>query len=290
MAHLEEDVVAHDEREAEQRVHRDPDASVEARAGETEDDGDRNQQHGLDQQVDDRRDEARRGAREREAHLDTLRRGDRQTVVVLHAMNLARFVSERRSGWEELDRLVVQAGRRTEKLGPLGVRRLGDLYRATAADLALARRRVSRRSARRRAGAARRPRALPRLRRAHPAHIGAPVLQARLLASDPRAARSAGDRDRAARRLGRDLGRVGRSRPGRGRAAGSVGVSRGHAAPAARLRPGALTLRAQRDVEPDLHQQHPRDPARARGRDRVRRRLRAACCSSTGSCSASSAA
>jgi uncharacterized membrane protein SpoIIM required for sporulation len=55
-------------------------------------------------------------------------------------VNLARFVSERRPGWEELDRLVTQAGRRTEKLGPHGVRRLGDLYRATAADLAVARR------------------------------------------------------------------------------------------------------------------------------------------------------
>jgi hypothetical protein len=55
-------------------------------------------------------------------------------------MNLARFVNDRRAGWEELDSLVTQAGRRTEKLGPVGVRRLGDLYRATAADLATARR------------------------------------------------------------------------------------------------------------------------------------------------------
>ena len=56
-------------------------------------------------------------------------------------MNLARFVTERRDAWQELDDLVHRAGRRrTERLGAESVRRLGDLYRATAADLALARR------------------------------------------------------------------------------------------------------------------------------------------------------
>ena len=169
--------------------------------------------------------------------------------------------------------LVVQAGRRTEKLGPLGVRRLGDLYRSTAADLALARRAFPGDplvvALEQRVGRAR-----YLVYGAHTRRTSAlAVLQARLLAGDTRAAGAAADRDRAARRLGRDLGRVGRPRPGRGGAAGSVGVSRGHAAPAARLRPRALALRAQRDVEPDLHQQHPRDPGRARCGDRVRRRL-----------------
>jgi uncharacterized membrane protein SpoIIM required for sporulation len=52
-------------------------------------------------------------------------------------------VSERRSRWHELDALLGRAGRRAESLGPDGVRRLGALYRATAADLALARRKFA---------------------------------------------------------------------------------------------------------------------------------------------------
>lgn len=55
-------------------------------------------------------------------------------------MNRERFVSERRAGWEELERLVAGAGRRASSLGPAGVRRLGTRYRSAAADLALARR------------------------------------------------------------------------------------------------------------------------------------------------------
>jgi uncharacterized membrane protein SpoIIM required for sporulation len=52
-------------------------------------------------------------------------------------------VDTRRDRWRELDALVAQAGRRAESLGPDGVRKLGGLYRASAADLALARRRFA---------------------------------------------------------------------------------------------------------------------------------------------------
>jgi uncharacterized membrane protein SpoIIM required for sporulation len=53
------------------------------------------------------------------------------------------FLEQRRARWGELDALVGRAGRRAESLGPDGVRRLGALYRASAADLALARRRFA---------------------------------------------------------------------------------------------------------------------------------------------------
>lgn len=56
-------------------------------------------------------------------------------------MNLERFCDERRDRWAELRGLVDAAGRRTEQLRPDAIRRLGALYRATAADLAHARRR-----------------------------------------------------------------------------------------------------------------------------------------------------
>ena len=56
-------------------------------------------------------------------------------------MNLERFHATRGARWAELDDLLRRAGGKPERLGPDGVRRLGRLYRATAADLALARRR-----------------------------------------------------------------------------------------------------------------------------------------------------
>ncbi len=56
-------------------------------------------------------------------------------------MNLDAFSTERAGEWDELSALVQKAGRRPQKLGPDGVRRLGAAYRAAAADLALARRR-----------------------------------------------------------------------------------------------------------------------------------------------------
>lgn len=58
-------------------------------------------------------------------------------------MNLDVFVDQRRARWNELDTLLGRAGRRAESLGPDGVRRLGALYRASTADLALARRRFA---------------------------------------------------------------------------------------------------------------------------------------------------
>jgi uncharacterized membrane protein SpoIIM required for sporulation len=51
------------------------------------------------------------------------------------------FIASRTARWNELDDLVSRAKRRPERLGAEGVLRLGDCYRATAADLALARRR-----------------------------------------------------------------------------------------------------------------------------------------------------
>jgi uncharacterized membrane protein SpoIIM required for sporulation len=56
-------------------------------------------------------------------------------------VNLERFNSTRGARWAELEELVRRAGGKPERLGPDGVRRIGRLYRATAADLALARRR-----------------------------------------------------------------------------------------------------------------------------------------------------
>jgi uncharacterized membrane protein SpoIIM required for sporulation len=58
-------------------------------------------------------------------------------------VNLDAFLARRRTRWSELEQLVRQAGRRPERLGPDGVRRLGTLYRATTADLALARRKFT---------------------------------------------------------------------------------------------------------------------------------------------------
>jgi uncharacterized membrane protein SpoIIM required for sporulation len=55
-------------------------------------------------------------------------------------LNLDRFLLERGQSWQELEGLVTRAGRRPARLGPDGVLRLGSLYRAAAADLALARR------------------------------------------------------------------------------------------------------------------------------------------------------
>ncbi|HVM04134.1 MAG TPA: stage II sporulation protein M [Acidimicrobiales bacterium] len=58
-------------------------------------------------------------------------------------MKLDVFLRDGEPAWAELARLVGSAGGRPERLGPEGVRRLGTLYRATAADLALARRRFA---------------------------------------------------------------------------------------------------------------------------------------------------
>ena len=55
-------------------------------------------------------------------------------------MNVDDFTRVRTADWDELRRLVDTAGRHAHRLGPDGVLRLGELYRAAAADLALARR------------------------------------------------------------------------------------------------------------------------------------------------------
>jgi uncharacterized membrane protein SpoIIM required for sporulation len=55
-------------------------------------------------------------------------------------MNLERFLSERAESWSELERLVSASKGRAASLGPDDIRRMGELYRTAAADLALARR------------------------------------------------------------------------------------------------------------------------------------------------------
>jgi uncharacterized membrane protein SpoIIM required for sporulation len=55
-------------------------------------------------------------------------------------LNLDAFVRERSTLWSELETCVQAAGKRPERLGAGGVRRLGALYRSAAADLAFARR------------------------------------------------------------------------------------------------------------------------------------------------------
>ena len=55
--------------------------------------------------------------------------------------NLDEFVSERSPTWIELEQLLASAGSHPSRLGADGVRRLGACYRASAADLAHARRR-----------------------------------------------------------------------------------------------------------------------------------------------------
>lgn len=57
-------------------------------------------------------------------------------------MRLDTFISSRRDDWNELELLVREAGRRPDRLGPERVRRLGALYRASAADLSRLRRRA----------------------------------------------------------------------------------------------------------------------------------------------------
>ncbi|MDQ3574436.1 MAG: stage II sporulation protein M [Actinomycetota bacterium] len=56
-------------------------------------------------------------------------------------MNLERFLRDRQPHWAELESMVNDTRRRPERLGAAGVRRMGELYRKAAADLALARRR-----------------------------------------------------------------------------------------------------------------------------------------------------
>jgi uncharacterized membrane protein SpoIIM required for sporulation len=59
-------------------------------------------------------------------------------------VTLEDFIGSRSGAWNELRALVDKAGRRPQRLGADGVLRLGELYRAAAADLAFARRRFPR--------------------------------------------------------------------------------------------------------------------------------------------------
>lgn len=56
-------------------------------------------------------------------------------------VTLEDFLTVRQSEWDELAELIDRSGGRPHRLGAAGVRRLGALYRAAAADLAWARRR-----------------------------------------------------------------------------------------------------------------------------------------------------
>jgi len=55
-------------------------------------------------------------------------------------MKLERFLAQRSGDWSELEALLSRGGAVGAKLSPAEIRRLGALYRAAAADLALARR------------------------------------------------------------------------------------------------------------------------------------------------------
>jgi uncharacterized membrane protein SpoIIM required for sporulation len=59
-------------------------------------------------------------------------------------MRLDRFIAARNPDWNELELLLREAKRHPERLGPERVRRLGALYRASAADLARLRRHAPR--------------------------------------------------------------------------------------------------------------------------------------------------
>ena len=59
----------------------------------------------------------------------------------MRLVNVERFVSERRAGWDQLNTLVTHAKGKPERLAPGDAVRMGALYRAAAADLAIARRR-----------------------------------------------------------------------------------------------------------------------------------------------------
>ena len=69
-------------------------------------------------------------------------------------MSAERFEAERAARWGELDAALRRPATSPSGWAPTGVRRLGELYRAAAADLAFARRRVPRRPAAGAAGAA----------------------------------------------------------------------------------------------------------------------------------------
>src|SRR3954471_14740469 len=94
-----------------------------------------------------------------------------------------RFAAERGAAWEELEACLRRAGDRPEKLGRDGVRRLGTLYRAGAAALAVAPQAVPRGPAGGAPGGARAARAGDGLRTLGAARVAGGVLLARVLAA-----------------------------------------------------------------------------------------------------------
>ncbi len=54
-------------------------------------------------------------------------------------MKLTEFIEQRKPSWDELEALLVKAGRRTERLSPAEILRLASLYRSVSADLGYAR-------------------------------------------------------------------------------------------------------------------------------------------------------
>ena len=70
------------------------------------------QERALDQEVEQRGDEARADAGQREVDVDAFRRGDADPVLILHRpVKLDRFVEERRPGWAGLEALLPRRGR-----------------------------------------------------------------------------------------------------------------------------------------------------------------------------------
>ena len=92
------------------------------------------------ERVDETGDEPRTEAGEHDLELDAFGSRDHDPIVEVHVGTLDEFVNERAPVWAELERLVDRAGNKPSQLGADGVRRLGTTYRATAADLAIARR------------------------------------------------------------------------------------------------------------------------------------------------------
>ena len=271
--HLEQHVVAEQEQQARRartRCRR-PTPPRAQNASSTQ----RDQQRVLDDQVERERHEARAEAGQRERELDAFRRGDRADVLILHrCVNLERFEAERAGSWTALEAALRRAGDRPERLGADGVRELGALYRAAAADLAFARRRFP---------------GDPRTRwlealvvrargavyaRVGPAGVAVGVPVARLLAAAGRAAGARAGRlavPARARRRRRGLGRRRRA----GAAAGIVpGQFQAAADPPAAGRDYTPAEAAEFSVARD-DQQHPGDAGRVRRRDRVRRADRA---------------
>src|SRR5262249_46099689 len=136
------DVVPEHDDEADDGEHR----AAEPGPGHRDHYRQRSDDQALDDDVDDGRGEAGADACQCQCQIEALRSRDRDAVVVrrrgdwLHAMTVRAVAEEGKGTWDDRTSLVERAGRRPERLGSPGVRRLGALYRATAADLALARR------------------------------------------------------------------------------------------------------------------------------------------------------